>query len=369
MNLPIRQLAIATALALTLPAAAQSCPGDILADGVINGADLGAMLSYWGPRTTAPFSVASDLNGDEVINGGDLGLLLSAWGPCVPSWATLIEAAPDPDVVTNPTLRAAIVATHLPWRVLDTATQMEMVLVPPGSFLMGCSPSVSIGCEAVELPVHAVSLTRPFYLGRFEVTQSQWAARMGSNPSAFQGASPEVPAEQVPMRPVEMVSWGTVQAFLAATGMRLPAESSLCAVSILRAADCMLGEVRVMMPSVAVGKILIQRDEETALPTLFYSKLPPDVAMRQVLLLDPMLATGGSAVKAIECLVEKGVRPENIIFVNIVCVREGIAAIHSKYPQVKIVTGAIDPILNSKSYIVPGLGDFGDRYFGTDGRD
>ena len=152
-------------------------------------------------------------------------------------------------------------------------------------------------------------------------------------------------------------------------GMRLPAESSLCAVSILRAADCMLGEVRVMMPSVAVGKILIQRDEETALPTLFYSKLPPDVAMRQVLLLDPMLATGGSAVKAIECLVEKGVRPENIIFVNIVCVREGIAAIHSKYPQVKIVTGAIDPLLNSKSYIVPGLGDFGDRYFGTDGRD
>jgi formylglycine-generating enzyme required for sulfatase activity len=225
MNLPIRQLAIATALALTLPAAAQSCPGDILADGVINGADLGAMLSYWGPRTTAPFSVASDLNGDEVINGGDLGLLLSAWGPCVPSWATLIEAAPDPDVVTNPTLRAAIVATHLPGRVLDTATQMEMVLVPPGSFLMGCSPSVSIGCEAVELPVHAVSLTRPFYLGRFEVTQSQWAARMGSNPSAFQGASPEVPAEQVPMRPVEMVSWGTVQAFLAATGMRLPAEA------------------------------------------------------------------------------------------------------------------------------------------------
>ncbi len=152
-------------------------------------------------------------------------------------------------------------------------------------------------------------------------------------------------------------------------GALLPAESSLCAVSILRAADCMLGEVRTMMPSVAVGKILIQRDEETALPTLFYSKLPPDVAKRQVLLLDPMLATGGSAVKAIECLVEKGVRPENIIFVNIVCVREGIAAIHCKYPQVKIVTGAVDPILNSKKYIVPGLGDFGDRYFGTDGQD
>jgi len=152
-------------------------------------------------------------------------------------------------------------------------------------------------------------------------------------------------------------------------GALLPAENSLCAVSILRAADCMLGEVRAMMPAVAVGKILIQRDESTALPTLFYSKLPPDVAKRQVLLLDPMLATGGSAVKAIDCLVEKGVRPENIIFINIVCVKEGIAAVHKAYPQVKIVTGAVDPILNSQKYIVPGLGDFGDRYFGTDGND
>lgn len=152
-------------------------------------------------------------------------------------------------------------------------------------------------------------------------------------------------------------------------GMLLPAENTLCAVSILRAADCMLGEVRTMMPAVAVGKILIQRDEETAMPTLFYSKLPPDVAKRQVLLLDPMLATGGSAVKAIDCLVAKGVRPENIIFVNIVCVVEGLRAVHEAYPQIRIVTGGIDPILNEKKYIVPGLGDFGDRYFGTDGCD
>jgi uracil phosphoribosyltransferase len=152
-------------------------------------------------------------------------------------------------------------------------------------------------------------------------------------------------------------------------GLQVPSGGELAVVSIVRAGDALQEAVRQIAPSAALGKILIQRDEETALPTLMYSKLPPDVAMRQVLLLDPMLATGGSAVKAIECLVEKGVRPENIIFVNIVCVREGIAAIHNKYPQVKIVTGAIDPILNSKSYIVPGLGDFGDRYFGTDGRD
>ena len=152
-------------------------------------------------------------------------------------------------------------------------------------------------------------------------------------------------------------------------GTLLPAESSVCGVSILRAADCMLGELRSMMPSVVVGKILIQRCETTCMPKHFYSKLPPDISKRPVLLLDPMLATGGSAVKAIDCLVEVGVRPENIVFVNIVCVREGINAVHAAYPQVHIVTAAIDPVLNDKKYIVPGLGDFGDRYFGTDGRD
>merc|ERR1712232_1093004 len=85
-------------------------------------------------------------------------------------------------------------------------------------------------------------------------------------------------------------------------GVKLPKEKDICAVSILRAADCMLGEVRVMMPTVSVGKVLIQRDEATALPQLIYAKLPPDVARRPVLLLDPMLATGGSAVMACKVL-------------------------------------------------------------------
>jgi uracil phosphoribosyltransferase len=107
------------------------------------------------------------------------------------------------------------------------------------------------------------------------------------------------------------------------SGVQLPDESSLCAVSILRAADCMLGELRKMMPSAAVGKILIQRDEETALPNLLYAKLPPDIASRPILLLDPMLASGGSAIMAIDVLVERGCKPENIIFVNVVCVKEG----------------------------------------------
>jgi formylglycine-generating enzyme required for sulfatase activity len=143
----------------------------------------------------------------------------------VPSWATLIEAEPDPAVVWDETLRAAIRATGLAWRVRDTATQIEMLLIPPGTFNMGCSASVQYGCNGHESPVHSVTLTLPFYLGRYEVTQAQWQARMGSNPSLFQNASAQVPAAQVPNRPVERVSWNMVASFMAQTGMRLPTEA------------------------------------------------------------------------------------------------------------------------------------------------
>ncbi len=142
-----------------------------------------------------------------------------------PAWATLIEAQPDPTVVTDPTLRAAITATGLTWRVKDTATQIEFVLIPPGSFQMGCSASQQYGCTADESPVHAVTLTNAFYMGRYEVTQAQWQARMGSNPSFFQSSSTQVPAAQVPNRPVEQVNWNTIQGFLTQTGMRLPTEA------------------------------------------------------------------------------------------------------------------------------------------------
>jgi formylglycine-generating enzyme required for sulfatase activity len=143
----------------------------------------------------------------------------------VPSWATLIEALPDPAVVTSSTLRAAITATGWAWRVKDTATQIEMMLIPPGTFQMGCSPSNAYGCWSNEDPVHTVTLTNALYMGRYEVTQAQWQARMGSNPSMFQSASSQVPAAQVPNRPVERVSWNTIQGFLAQTGMRLPTEA------------------------------------------------------------------------------------------------------------------------------------------------
>ena len=140
-------------------------------------------------------------------------------------WATVLEFEPDPAVVTDPKLYAGILATGLPWRVRDDASQIEMLLVPPGTFMMGCSSSNQFGCYADEFPVHEVTLAQPFYLGRHEVTQAQWADVMGGNPSFFQSPSDEVPESEVPMRPVERVSWNSIQEFEAATGLRLPTEA------------------------------------------------------------------------------------------------------------------------------------------------
>ncbi len=148
-------------------------------------------------------------------------------------------------------------------------------------------------------------------------------------------------------------------------GTTLPKHSDICAVSILRAADCMLGVARDLMPGCSVGKILIQRDETTSRPKLIYSKLPPGVAQRHVLLFDPMLATGGSAIEAVRVLTAAGVHEAAIIFVNIVCCDEGLAALAAACPGVRVVTAEVDPVLNENKYIEPGLGDFGDRYFGT----
>jgi formylglycine-generating enzyme required for sulfatase activity len=221
-------------VALAAPASAQ-CVADLNRDGLVDGADLGILLNDWGQYSNGNLPcTGADLNADGSVSGSvdgaDLGILLAAWGNCpgpvVPSWATLIEAQPDPAVVTDPALRAAIEATGLAWRVRDTATQIEMLLIPPGTFQMGCiTGSALYGCSSSELPVHQVMLTNAFYLGRYEVTQAQWRARMGSNPSYFQSASAQVPAAQVPSRPVEQVSWDATQGFLSATGMRLPTEA------------------------------------------------------------------------------------------------------------------------------------------------
>jgi formylglycine-generating enzyme required for sulfatase activity len=211
-------------IVVAAPARGQTaCDADMNGDGTVDSADLGTLLSEWGPCT----GCAADLIDDGQVDSADLGALLSLWGsPCNPvPWATVLEQSPDPAIVTSGSLRKAIAATGLPWRVRDNATNIEMVLIPPGTFNMGCSASSQNACSSDENPVHAVTLTNAFYMGRYEVTQAQWTARMGSNPSAFQSASAQVPAAQVPNRPVEQVSWNTIQGFLSATGMRLPTEA------------------------------------------------------------------------------------------------------------------------------------------------
>lgn len=141
---------------------------------------------------------------------------------------------------------------------------------------------------------------------------------------------------------------------------------SLSCYSIVRAGECMEKALQQCCRSIRIGKILIQRDEKTALPQLFYAKLPPDISERHVLLLDPMLATGGSALTAIKVLIEDHrVRESAIVFCNIVSCPEGLRAITEAYPKLKIVTAEVDSFLNSAKYIIPGCGDFGDRYYGT----
>jgi len=206
----------------TVPDTCQ-CLADLFIDGQVNGADLGALLAFWGPVN--PGLPQADMNRDGKVDGADLGHLLASWGPCqpavVPSWATLIDSLPDPAVITDPALLAAIRATGLAWHVFDTATQMEFLLVPPGTFAMGCSASDKFDCYDWEIPKHEVALTNPVYVGRYEVTQSQWMEAMGSNPSYHQGASyPDSYS-----RPVERVSWNTIQEYLVATDTRLLTEA------------------------------------------------------------------------------------------------------------------------------------------------
>ncbi|KAF2142912.1 uncharacterized protein K452DRAFT_286543 [Aplosporella prunicola CBS 121167] len=140
-------------------------------------------------------------------------------------------------------------------------------------------------------------------------------------------------------------------------------EGKICGVSIMRAGESMEQGLRDCCRSVRIGKILIQRDEETSKPKLFYDKLPEDIADRWVLLLDPMLATGGSALMAVDVLRSRGVPEERILFLNLIASPEGATNFAEKYPKLRVITAFVDAGLDDKNYIVPGLGDFGDRFY------
>jgi uracil phosphoribosyltransferase len=137
----------------------------------------------------------------------------------------------------------------------------------------------------------------------------------------------------------------------------------LVAVPILRAGLGMLESVAGLFPEVAVGYVGLERDDATLQPTSYYEKLPP-VRGRHVLLLDPMLATGGSAARACASIRER--EPEQILFLCVVAAPEGLVRMEAEHPDVQIFTAAVDRQLNEDGYILPGLGDFGDRLYGTE---
>ncbi len=137
----------------------------------------------------------------------------------------------------------------------------------------------------------------------------------------------------------------------------------LAFVPILRAGLGMVEGMLSLVPAAKVGHIGLYRDPETFVPHEYYCKLPPDISKREVIVLDPMLATGGSAIDAIKLLKDKGV--VNIKFLCIIAAPEGLKALCEAHPDVQIYAASLDEKLNEYKYIVPGLGDAGDRIFGT----
>ena len=162
---------------------------------------------------------------------------------------------------------------------------------------------------------------------------------------------------KLPLKEVE------VETPVAAAKCRMLSGKKLAIVPVLRAGLGMVDQMVALIPSAKIGHIGLYRDPETHKPVEYYCKLPEDIANRQVFVVDPMLATGGSAVAAIDFLKEHGCK--NIIMMNIIGAPEGVAAVQKAHPDVEIYLAALDEKLYEHAYIVPGLGDAGDRIFGT----
>ncbi|XP_047953494.1 uridine kinase-like protein 3 isoform X2 [Salvia hispanica] len=139
----------------------------------------------------------------------------------------------------------------------------------------------------------------------------------------------------------------------------------LCGVSIIRSGESMENALRACCKGIKIGKILIHKGGDNV-QQLIYEKLPTDISDRHVLLLDPILGTGNSAVEAISLLIKKGVSEANIIFLNLISAPQGVHTVCRCFPRVKIVTSEIEMGVNEGYRVIPGMGEFGDRYFGTD---
>jgi uracil phosphoribosyltransferase len=160
--------------------------------------------------------------------------------------------------------------------------------------------------------------------------------------------------------PVEEVE---VETPVATAVCRVISGKKIAVIPILRAGLGMVGGILKLIPTAKVGHIGVYRDPETLQPIEYYCKLPPDIVERELILVDPMLATGGSAVAAVQLLKQRGAT--QIRFMGLIAAPEGIKLLQEKHPDVDIYVAAIDDRLNSHGYIVPGLGDAGDRLYGT----
>ena len=155
----------------------------------------------------------------------------------------------------------------------------------------------------------------------------------------------------------------TIETPVAEAQVQVRAGKKLAIVPILRAGLGMVDGMLSLIPSAKVGHIGLYRDPDSLEPVEYYCKLPPDIQERDVFVVDPMLATGGSAVAAIDFLKARGVR--SIKMLNIIAAPEGVEKVALAHPDVEIYCAALDQCLNDHGYIVPGLGDAGDRIFGT----
>ncbi len=154
-----------------------------------------------------------------------------------------------------------------------------------------------------------------------------------------------------------------VETPVAVAKSRVISGKKLGIIPILRAGLGMVDGILKLIPAAKVGHIGLYRDETTLQPVVYYVKLPPDIAERELIVIDPMLATGGSAAAALRLLREKGAR--NVKLMCLIAAPEGIAKIQQEHPDVNIYVAAVDERLNEHGYIVPGLGDAGDRLYGT----
>ncbi len=149
-----------------------------------------------------------------------------------------------------------------------------------------------------------------------------------------------------------------------ATGTYL--RNKLVLIPILRSGLVMLPPFLTFFSDAAVGFVGMRRDEKTAIPKMYYQNLPPITDNDQIIILDPMLATGGTAIETLNILTKQGINGNRIIFVGIICAPEGLAAVRKAHPEVTFIIAVTDAGLTSHYFITPGLGDFGDRYFGTE---